>query len=236
MAALLQSDMIKLHVLFADGEAGTREMIARALKRDPLFVARGCAGGLEVSTAGLAWRPDLALLDFGMPGLDGPGLLRRLRADARTAAIRVVFMTEPAQADEWPRLKVMGAAGMIAKPLVPERLAAELRRYVPVEGVLAAARQDFLRRLDADAGALWAARPLLSERDCEAALIGINRIAHALAGAAGIYGFAGITGHAAALSAAAEDRLAGRARHFAVERALDRLLQRIGPIERLSAA
>ena len=228
--------MVKLHVLFAAAESAAREMIGQALEHDPFFVARGCAGGREALASAIAWRPDLALLDVGMPGLDGPAVLRGLRADARTAAIRVVFMTEQRKAGEGARLKAMGAAGLIAKPLAAERLPADLRGFVPAEGVLAAARQRFLLRLDADARVLWATRRLLLEADCGPALVRINRIAHALAGAAGIYGFGGITSVSAALSAVAEDRLAGHARDIDVERALDRLLARIGPIERLSAA
>jgi hypothetical protein len=57
----------------------------------------------------------------------------------------------------------------------------------------------------------------------------IYEIAHGLAGAGGIYGFAGISCESAALSDAAESRLAGRARAEDVEEALDRLLRRIKP-------
>jgi hypothetical protein len=55
----------------------------------------------------------------------------------------------------------------------------------------------------------------------------INEIAHSLAGAGGLYGFAGITCASAALSDAAENNLAGRAKPIEVERALNRLLERI---------
>jgi hypothetical protein len=59
----------------------------------------------------------------------------------------------------------------------------------------------------------------------------INEIAHSLAGAGGIYGFAGITCASAALSDAAERNLAGRAKPLDVERALNRLLERICPLK-----
>jgi CheY-like chemotaxis protein len=228
--------MVKLHVLFADQDSCVGETIGRALEHDPFFVACGCKSGREVLKAAIAWRPDLALVALGTPGLDGPAVLRSLRADARTAAIRVVFVTEPAQAGEGARLKAMGAAGVIAKPLAAEGLPAELRGFIPAEGALAAVRQRFLVRLDADAGVLWAMRRLLVGPDCGPALVRINRIAHALAGAAGIYGFGGVTSVSAALSSIVEDRIAGRARTIDVEHALDRVLERIGPIERLSAA
>jgi CheY-like chemotaxis protein len=161
--------------------------------------------------------------------MDGPTVLAHLRADTRTAAIPVVFVTAGARSQECADLKALGAAGVISKPFNPSDLAAELRRFVPVESSLAAARENFLLRLDADAFALSLCREWLSDYAPKPVLVRVREIAHALAGAAGIYGFAGISCDSAALSAAAENRLAGRARGEDVEEALDRLLRRIKP-------
>jgi|SRR5208282_3463655 len=219
--------MINLHVLFADHEPEVREIIGMLLKRDPFFVSHGCASGDEALATAIEWRPYLALLDVFMPEMDGPTVMARLRADQRTAPIPVGFVTASTQARE--RFKELGAVGVIPKPFDPMGLAAEVRRFVPLEGVLSPARKDFLERLNADACALAACRPWLSEKPSEPALKRINAIAHALAGAGGIYGFAGITCESAALSDAAKKNLAGRARQIDVEHALDRLLKRIKP-------
>lgn len=224
--------MVALHVLFADDDDDARHIIGLALGRDPFFVARGCASGAEALAAAIEWRPDLTLLDVMMPGIDGPSALTQLRADRRTAAIPVVFVTARAQAEERARFKALGAAGVIAKPFEPMELAAAVRRFVPVEGALAAAREDFFLRLDADACALAACRLWLTQAPAEPVLVRINEIAHALAGAGGIYGFAGISCESAALSDAAERNLAGRAHWADVEQALERLLRRINPDKR----
>jgi CheY-like chemotaxis protein len=189
--------MINLHVLFADDDADVREVVESSLERDPFFVVRGCASGGEALATAMEWRPDLTLLDVRMPGMDGPTVLAHLRADRRTAAIPVVFVTG--------------------------------RAFVPVEGTLAAARENFLLRLDADAFALSLCREWLSDYAPKPVLMRIYEIAHGLAGAGGIYGFAGISCESAALSDAAESRLAGGARAEDVEEALDRLLRRIKP-------
>jgi two-component system, OmpR family, response regulator len=221
--------MLNLHVLLADDDVDIRNIVAWSLERDPFFVVRRCASGGEALATALEWRPDLTLLDVRMPGMDGPSVLARLRADRHTAAIPVVFMTACPVAKEYADLKALGAAGVISKPFDPNGLAAELRRFVPVESALAAARESFLLRLNADAFALTLCREWLSDYAPKAALIRIGEIAHALAGAGGIYGFAGISCESAALSEAAQNRLAGRARCADVEQALDRLLQRIRP-------
>jgi CheY-like chemotaxis protein len=221
--------MINLHVLFADADPLVRDIIAGVLQNDPFFVARGCCSGDEALKIAVEWPPDLALLDAGISTIDGRGVPARLRADRRTASTSIVFMIGPMESHARARLRALGAAGIIEKPLDPGDLAAALRRSLPIEGVLAAAREDFLRRLDADACALTACRTRLLRAAGRGVLTRISRIAHGLAGAGGIYGFAGITSESATLWDAAEARLAGRAHRKDVERALDRLLRRISP-------
>jgi len=224
--------MIHLHVLFADDEPDMRDIIEFSLERDPFFVLRGCTSGNEVVANALEWRPDIALIDVRMPDMDGLTVLRRLRADKRTSPIPVVFVT--ANAAEPDRYKTYGAAGVIAKPFDPMQFAAQVRRFVPIESSLSRVRRDFLRRLDADADALSACRPRLAQGLAEPAVERINAIAHALAGAGGIYGFAGITCESEALSTTAKDILAGRADQAELEQALDRLLRRIKPNESIA--
>jgi CheY-like chemotaxis protein len=150
-----------------------------------------------------------------------------LRADRRTAPIPVVFCMARGEGREHQRLRALGAAGVIAKPFDAMRLAAEVRRIVAVEGVLSPVRECFLQRLEADAGVLSARRQRWTQRHSKTTLTRIREIAHSLADAGGIYGFAGITCASAGLSDAAEDNLAGRAPPVEVERALNRLLDRI---------
>lgn len=65
-------------------------------------------------------QPDLILLDVRMPGMDGFGTLRRLKADPRTRTIPVLFLT--AAADKADRLAglSLGAVDYIIKPFVSE--------------------------------------------------------------------------------------------------------------------
>ncbi len=220
--------MINLHLLLVDDESDIRQTVAASLALDPFFILRDCASGAETLAAAVVWRPDFILLDVMMPDMDGPTVLGRLRADRRTAPIPVVFFTARTEGREHQRLRALGAAGVIAKPFDPLRLAAELRRYVAVEGILSPAREGFLLRLEADAGVLSDYRRRWTQRLSKATLTRIHAIAHSLAGAGGIYGFAGITCASAALSDAAENNLAGRAPPIEVDRALNGLLERIG--------
>jgi CheY-like chemotaxis protein len=225
--ACMASIMIHLHVLLVDDETDVRQTVETSLSLDPFFTVRDCASGAEALTAAVAWRPDLVLLDVAMPDMDGPTVLARLRADKRTAPIPVVFLTARADPSARQRLQALGAAGVIAKPFDPMKLAAEVRRFVAVEGLLSPVRDGFFQRLETDARMLSACRQRLTQTQSEPAVTRIGEIAHSLAGAGGIFGFAGITCASTALSDAAQSHLAGRAKPIEVERALNRLLERI---------
>jgi signal transduction histidine kinase len=79
--------------------------------------------GVEALRLVYAERFDAILMDVEMPGLDGWALCRLLKADARTAAIPVVFMTARQGGEEQVlRALAMGGADYVTKPVNPEIL------------------------------------------------------------------------------------------------------------------
>jgi len=75
----------------------------------------------------VAFKPDLVMLDWMMPGMDGPTLFRALRERPETSRLPVVFITAKATQRELDELRSMGAAGTILKPFSPKDLPAQLR-------------------------------------------------------------------------------------------------------------
>ena len=75
----------------------------------------------------IAFRPDLVILDWMMPGMDGPTLLRRMREVPETRELPVVFVTAKASQRELAELRALGAAGTISKPFAPRELPDQLR-------------------------------------------------------------------------------------------------------------
>jgi CheY-like chemotaxis protein len=137
-----------------------------------------------------------------MPVLDGPATLARLRADPRTAAIPVIFMTARAQARETDRFRSLGAVGVIPKPFDTMTLAASVRSYVqpPARDPLEELRVAFLSRVQNDAARLEQDRLAFQAGERPQDMLErIKRTAHSLAGAGGIYGFADLSDAAAAL-------------------------------------
>ena len=193
--------MTELRVLHVDDEPDIREVVEISLGLDPDLLTQSCASGQEALVAAADWAPDIILLDVMMPVMDGPATLAGLRQNARTAGIPVVFMTARAQAREVDRVRSLGAVGVIAKPFDPMTLAASVRSYVqPLRDSLDNLRKQFLERIRSDGAALSQDRNALNggprRRDT---LDRIQRVAHSLSGAGGIYGFAELSDAAAAL-------------------------------------
>jgi len=73
------------------------------------------------------FKPDLVMLDWMMPVMDGPTLFRRMREVPETSALPVVFITAKAAQRELDELRALGAAGTISKPFSPKDLPDQLR-------------------------------------------------------------------------------------------------------------
>jgi two-component system, cell cycle response regulator len=109
-------------ILYTDDEPDIRMIVQTAL---------GLAEGLTVHTADSGERalelahqlqPDLLMLDVMMPGLDGPGTLKRLRADPAIAQIPVIFVTAKATPEDVVKFRALGALAVIPKPFDPMQL------------------------------------------------------------------------------------------------------------------
>ena len=94
------------------------------------------AGGYEVRLAvdgedGLAalkdFHPDVVLVDWMMPKMDGEGFCRKLREDARFKAAPVLMLTVKDTTDEELEALHFGVDDFIIKPFRPEELLARVR-------------------------------------------------------------------------------------------------------------
>lgn len=74
-------------------------------------------GGAEGVAAALAHAPDLVLMDIQMPDMDGVAALRQLRAEPRTAALKVVALTALTMKGDRERLLAEGFDGYLEKPI-----------------------------------------------------------------------------------------------------------------------
>jgi DNA-binding response OmpR family regulator len=92
------------------------QLVARLALQRAGFDVRVVGSGLAALDAVRERPPDVVLLDWMMPGLDGPETCRRLKAAATTAGIPVIFLTAKSQESEIQRGLSLGAVGYITKP------------------------------------------------------------------------------------------------------------------------
>jgi CheY-like chemotaxis protein len=74
-----------------------------------------------------SFKPDLVMLDWMMPKLDGPALFKQMQARPETQALPVVFITAKASQRDLDTLMKLGAAATISKPFSPKDLPEQLR-------------------------------------------------------------------------------------------------------------
>jgi CheY-like chemotaxis protein len=79
---------------------------------------------LEAMTS---FKPDLVMLDWMMPKMDGPAVFRQMKLRPDTSHLPVVFITAKAAQRDLDELAKMGAAGTISKPFSPKDLPDQLR-------------------------------------------------------------------------------------------------------------
>lgn len=72
----------------------------------------------------------MVLTDLNMPGLDGIGLIKQLRAMASFKFIPIVMLTTESQTSAKAEGKAAGATGWIVKPFKPERLVAVVKKLL----------------------------------------------------------------------------------------------------------
>lgn len=103
-------------ILVVDDDARNLRLAVAALEHAGHEVL-SAENGAEGINAALAHAPDVVLMDVQMPGMDGISALRRLRAEPRTAAIKVVALTALAMKGDRERLIKEGFDGYIEKPI-----------------------------------------------------------------------------------------------------------------------
>ncbi|NHZ32483.1 hybrid sensor histidine kinase/response regulator [Massilia rubra] len=108
-------------VMLVEDNADAREMMSMLLQLRSCDVV-SAASGLEAIATALASQPELALIDIGLPGMDGYALARALKADARTAGIELIALTGYGSEKDRTQAIDAGFARHFTKPIRLEDL------------------------------------------------------------------------------------------------------------------
>ncbi|WP_431110733.1 response regulator transcription factor [Variovorax paradoxus] len=125
-------------VLIVDDVPDNLAVLHDALDESGYTVLVATSGEQALQRAAQA-RPDIVLLDAMMPGIDGFEVARRLKADAATAHIPIVFMTGLTETEHLVAALEAGGVDYVTKPIKPKEVLA--RMNVHLQGARRA-RQD----------------------------------------------------------------------------------------------
>jgi DNA-binding response OmpR family regulator len=133
-----------MRILVAEDDAVTRKLLESTLGRlglDVITAADGNAAWTALETLKGKDAPELAVLDWMMPGLEGIQILRRLRTTPGFELLYVILLTSRTDKEDVAYGLAAGANDYIAKPFDPSELEARVRvgeRMVKLQRSLAA--------------------------------------------------------------------------------------------------
>ena len=116
------------YILAVDDEPVNLDIIEEILGDD--FEVK-CVESGEACLESLKERiPDILLLDFAMPRMDGMAVLKQVRANPATANLVVIMLSGYAMADRIQYAIEEGASEYITKPFMPNELLEKLHQYL----------------------------------------------------------------------------------------------------------
>ena len=114
-------------VCYVEDDEDIQRIVRMSLERVGKMTVEVVGDPMQAIERMIAFKPELVMLDWMMPGMDGPTLFKKMREVAETQALPVVFITAKASQRELDELRTLGAAGTISKPFSPKDLPDQLR-------------------------------------------------------------------------------------------------------------
>src|SRR4051812_1265731 len=123
----------RLRVLVADDAPDVRNLVAAHLKRSGHTVLLA-EDGQQAFAIAIEERPDLAIVDIMMPGLNGYDLTEKLREATATEDLPIIVLTARAGGADRAHAFRVGADAFIQKPFELQRLSEEIATVMAVAG------------------------------------------------------------------------------------------------------
>ena len=116
-----------IRICYVEDDEDIRRIVRVSLERVGKMTVAVVGDPTQAIQTMAEFRPDLVMLDWMMPVMDGPTLFRQMKLRPETSALPVVFITARASQRDLEELKALGAAGTISKPFSPKDLPDQLR-------------------------------------------------------------------------------------------------------------
>jgi two-component system, OmpR family, response regulator len=114
-------------ICYVEDDEDIQRIVRMSLERIGKMTVSVVSDPTKAIDAILDFKPDLVMLDWMMPVMDGPTLFKHMKTRPETSALPVVFITAKAAQRDLDELMSLGAAGTISKPFSPKDLPDQLR-------------------------------------------------------------------------------------------------------------
>jgi two-component system response regulator RpaA len=106
----------KRRILVVDDDAEIVELIVDVLSRDGRFETKTASSGYEAGIATQRFRPELILLDYMLPDVNGNVVCQTIRKNPEFENIKIIIVSGVVKQDEIEQLLKSGAQDFIKKP------------------------------------------------------------------------------------------------------------------------
>jgi len=118
-----------MRILYVEDNGPNFELVRRILAHDGHEVVHA-ADGAQALAMVREQRPDLVLMDLGLPGMDGYETARRLRDLPGMEGVPIAALTASVREADRDRARREGFAGFVEKPFRVDRLRREVARLL----------------------------------------------------------------------------------------------------------
>ncbi len=121
-------------VLYIEDQADIQKILKLTLLASKKFAVELADTGADGLRRAKELKPDLILLDYSLPDMDGAAVLAALK-QSEVKDVPVVFVTAMTEAEELERCRALGAVDVITKPFSPRDLANRLLGILAKHGM-----------------------------------------------------------------------------------------------------
>ena len=125
----------KKKILLVDNDADFLKTITEILEKIPDTEVKTTSSGFDAGVLVAEWLPDLIILNFFIPGLDGFAITKIIRENPRLKKIPIIAVTSTTDPDELDRVKNSGIDNLITKQIESESFKKKIDRILYAAGI-----------------------------------------------------------------------------------------------------
>lgn len=126
----LESD--KKRILVVDDDEQIVELFVDVLSRDGRFEVKTASTGYDAGMQSQQFRPDLMILDYMLPDVNGNIVCKTVRENPAMAAMKIIIVSGVVNQDEIDDLLQAGADDFVKKPFNIERLMSRINELLEI--------------------------------------------------------------------------------------------------------